>query len=199
MKRFKLHTFPKILLIVLVIAFFISKLSFNANINQEIDADIYENGTVTGSTSIVMEGTKSKPLITKEEFFKGSFYIKCFENTGKANISTGIWWNFGNKEESFQRILFSSGTMNPFEKDIAPFMLINDTMDQFAIEFADGRILATSDEMYEKYMALPYCWEYGSAKTDGEVLKASVLLAPEGEENPFAEIPLLRTIYKWVI
>ncbi|MBP1926519.1 hypothetical protein J2Z76_002388 [Sedimentibacter acidaminivorans] len=36
--------------------------------------------------------------------------------------------------------------------EIAPFTLINKEMNQFSVEFADGRIIAASDEIYQKFM-----------------------------------------------
>lgn len=145
--------------VILVIGFWIlSKIPFSSGINQEIPAKIYENGIVTGETTVYMEGERSNYLFSDEENYRGRFYIECFERTGRDNMSASIWWNISSDPDYLQKLLYSQNASFPLTGEIAPFLLINKEMNQFAVEFADGRIIATSEDIYQEYMDLPHYW-----------------------------------------
>ncbi len=154
-------TYKSILKVIVVLAigfWILSKIPFYSNINQEITANIYENEVVTGETTVFMDGERSNYLFTKEQNYWGRFYIDCFERTGRDGMNTGIRWNFGGRPDTTQRITYLQNGTFPLTNKIALHMLINKEMNQFALEFADGRIIATSDEMYQKYMEVTGKW-----------------------------------------
>lgn len=155
------NTYKSILKVIVILAFgfwILSKIPFYSSIKQEITADIYENGVVNGETIVFMEGEKSNYLFSKEQNYWGRFYIDCFERTGRDGMKAGIWWNFGGRPDTTQKITYSQNASFPLINEIAPFMFINEEMNQFAVEFADGRIIASSEEMYQKYMEVSWTW-----------------------------------------
>jgi hypothetical protein len=155
------NTYKSILKVIVILAigfWVLSKIPFYSNINQEITANIYEDGVVTGETTVFIEGERSNYLFSKEQNYWGRFYIDCFERTGRDGMNAGIRWNFGGTHDTIQKITYSQNATFPLTNEIAPFILINEEMNQFAVEFADGRIIAVSDEMYQKYMELSWTW-----------------------------------------
>ena len=155
------NTYKSILKVIVILAFvfwILSKIPFYSNINQEITANIYENGVITGETTVFMEGERSNYLFSKEQNYWGRFYIDCFERTGRDGMNASIRWNFGSGSDTTQKITYSQNASFPLTNEIAPFMLLNKEMNQFAVEFADGRIIAASEEMYQKFMEVSWTW-----------------------------------------
>lgn len=140
-------TILKVIAILVIGVWILSKMPFNKNINQEISAQIYENGVVTGETKVVIDGERSHYLFTDNESFHGKFYILSYEKTGRENMTASVEWN---NEENIQRLLyFQNGTFPSM--DIVNTLIINDEMTEFALMFTDGTVAATSDEIYHIY------------------------------------------------
>lgn len=133
--------------VVLIIGFWIlSKIPFNSSIDQEITAKVYQNGSITDKTTIIMEGEKSNYLFTADEF-GGTFHITCYEKSGRKNMFARINWS---SDENTQALLyFQNGTFPSM--DVIRRIIINDEMTEFALMFTDGTVIATSDEVYQIY------------------------------------------------
>ena len=71
----KLKIILKAIVLLTVAILILDKLPFEEKINQQISAEIYQNGTATGETTITMEGTKTNYLFRDEESFQGRFSI----------------------------------------------------------------------------------------------------------------------------
>ncbi len=134
--------------VVLIIGFWVlSKIPFNQNINQEISANIYENGVVTGETTVVIDGEKTNYLFHDDEEFYGKFHILSYEKTGRKDMHSSIRWN---SEENIQKLTYFQNGSFP-SMDLISTLIINDEMTQFALMFTDGTVIATSDEIHQLY------------------------------------------------
>jgi hypothetical protein len=146
----KLKTIIAISIMLVIGIWVIDKIPFNKNINQQITANIYENGVAVGKTMLVINGEKSNYLFRKKEGFVGEFLISYSEETDRSDLQTYITWN---GEDNTQRIShFYKGVIKLAEDmGIVPYLLINDSMTKFAIMLTDHTVIATSDELYELY------------------------------------------------
>lgn len=147
----KLKTIIAISIMLVIVIWIIDKIPFNKNINQQITANIYENGVAVGQTTLVMNGEKSNYLFRKKEGFIGEFLIPYAEKTDRSDLQTYITWN---GEDNTQRIsYFYKGSIKLAEDmGLVPYLLINDSMTKFAIMLTDHTVIATSDELYELYI-----------------------------------------------
>lgn len=153
-----------VIVILLVISIWIiDKNPFNKNINQQITANIYENGVVVGQTMLVMNGEKSNYLFRKKEGFIGKFLIPYVEKTDRSDLQTYITWN---SEDNTQYIkYFYKGDIKLAEDmGLVPYLLINDSMTKFAIMLTNHTVIATSDELYELYIK-HITWDGDSKRT----------------------------------
>jgi hypothetical protein len=136
------------MVVVLVIGFWVfSKIPFNQNINQEISANIYENGVLTGETTVSIDGEKSNYLFRDEESFNGRFYILSYEKTGRDGMFAHIAWK---NDEHIQSLIYYQNATYP-SMDIISTIIINEEMTQFALMCTDGTVIATSDEIHKLY------------------------------------------------
>ena len=143
-----IKTIVKAALLVIVAVWVIDKMPFNKKIDHQIAASLYENGTITGQTTVVMKGEKSRYLFRRSEQFWGKFQILSCEKTTRENMSAGISWN---GDDPMQTILYTSSGVFP-DMDIMYYLLINEEMTKFALMLGDGTVLATSDELYQLYI-----------------------------------------------
>ncbi|KXL54223.1 hypothetical protein CLNEO_04540 [Anaerotignum neopropionicum] len=137
----------KIAVVCIIGLWMLSKIPFNQNIKQEVSANIYQNGGVTGKTTVVIDGEKSNYLFRDDEGFYGKFYILSYEKTGRENMVAGIRWRNG---ENVQQLMYSQNGTFP-SMDIISTILTNDKITQFAVMLTDGTVIATSDEIYQLY------------------------------------------------
>jgi hypothetical protein len=146
--RLKTIITPAILLLVGL--WIVDKIPFNKVINQQITANIYENGSVVGQTTIVIKGERSNYLFRREDTFTGEFLIPYAEKTDRSDLQTYIKWN---GEDNTQSIgYFHQGVMKlAQDMGLVPRLLINDGLTRFAIMLTDHTVLATSDELCELY------------------------------------------------
>ena len=142
----KLKTIIAVSIVLVIAIWIIDKIPFNKNINQQITANIYENGVAVGETMLVINGEKSNYLFRKNEGFVGEFLVPYAEETDRSNLQTYITWN---GEDNTQRIgYFYKGSIKLAEDmGLVPYLLINDSMTKFAIMLTDHTVIATSDEL----------------------------------------------------
>ncbi|MDX9872446.1 MAG: hypothetical protein RBT41_08515 [Clostridia bacterium] len=123
------------------------KIPFAADINQTITAHIYKDGNAVQETAVYMNGTKSNYLFADEQRFIGKFYIEYHERTGRESMHASVIFR---KHGDWQGIIYYQNATFP-SLGINYALLINKEMNEFALGFEDGTIIATSDEMYQKY------------------------------------------------
>ena len=125
----------------------LSTVPFNQNIKHEVSANIYENGSITDKTTILIDGEKSNYLFHNDESFSGKFHILSYEKTGREDTKAGIEWG---DEQNIQRLLYYQNATFP-DMDVISTILINEEMTQLALMLTDGTVIATSDEIYKLY------------------------------------------------
>lgn len=148
----KMKAILKVVLLIMIGFWILSKIPFNQNINQEISANIYKSGVLTGETTVVIDGEKSNYLFHNDEEFYGKFQILSYEKTGRDEMYASIRWR---SDENVQVLMFSQNGTFP-DMDLILTLMINEEMTHFALMFKDGTIIATSDEMlrfYTKYVS----------------------------------------------
>jgi len=132
--------------IVAVIAVYVLyNLPFSKEIEKTVTAVVYENGIAVDETDIYINGEKSRYLFHDDERFTGTFAMDCYEITGREGVSSGIFWN----EEGYAILHYIQNGTFP-DLDLKPTIMMNLEMTDFVFRFEDGRVVATSEEMYEK-------------------------------------------------
>lgn len=121
-------------------------LPFKKTIRQEITADIYTDGIVTGTTTVTMDGKKTRYLVHPNSFV-GEFAVEAVEKTCREDIGASIQWENG---FNAQQILYMGH--GQFYTDLIPsVLLISEDMERFAFYLLDGSVAATSKEVYETF------------------------------------------------
>ena len=150
----------KIYLIVfalVIVAFSLTKTSFKTDIQRDVDLDIYENGVVVGQTVVHIDGTRAEPLLGKlldqEDNFVGTFAVELAERTCSEHTSVWILWHEYDYGLTYQTITFwHAGDVFADGFGIEHYLLINPEMTEMAIQMKDGRVLASSEKVYNIYM-----------------------------------------------
>ncbi len=127
----------------------ISKMSFDEPITQAVEAVIYIDGKSAGTTMVSADGTISNYLFLDEQYFIGSFFIEYYERTCREDMQAVITWR-GHADQ--QTIEYSQNATYP-NLELKSGLYINREMNEFALEFKNRAIIATSNEMYQKYIA----------------------------------------------
>ncbi len=133
-------------LIILSVIWILSIIPFNQKVKHTVPAKLYENGVAVDETEVYIEGVKSNPLFRKNDSFHGKFHIRSYEKTTRDDVNAGINWSADDNIQTIRYLRYGL-----FETDIMYHMLISEDMTKFALTFNDGRVLATSDELYELY------------------------------------------------
>lgn len=148
--KHKLKTVILVMILFAVGFWILDKVPFNRNVHHEISANIYEDGVVTGHTTVFIEGEKSNYLFRQEDRFYGMFYIKYLKKTSDRDLQTYIKWS--NKDNVQQINYFKPGqSFLAEDMGMVPYLLINSSLTKFAIMCTDNTVIATSDDLYELY------------------------------------------------
>ncbi len=144
----KLTLAVKLVIVLMVSLWILSKIPFNKTIDQEILADIYEDGVIVGQTSVKVEGKKSNYLFTSREIFIGRFQVPLYDKTVSEGMSARVRWIY---EENVQDLSYmASGDYAP-DIDLLNLIIINENMTEFALMDTKGTIIASSYEAYKIY------------------------------------------------
>ena len=150
----------KLALIVFAVAialFSLVNTSFKTEIKQDVTLDIYDMGTVVGQTVVHIDGTRAEFLLgnltKQEETFTGRFAIELAERTCHELTSVAIWWRDHGGGMTYQGITYFSAATSLSEGETVEYtLLINPDMTEMAIQMTDGRVLASSEKVYNIYM-----------------------------------------------
>ena len=150
----------KLALIVFAVAialFSLVNTSFKTEIHRDVTLDIYDNGTVVGQTVVHIDGTRAEFLLgnltKQEETFTGSFAIELAERTCSEHTSVWILWHEYDYGLTYQTISFwHAGDIFADGFGIEHNLLINPDMTEMTIQMEDGRVLASSEKVYDIYM-----------------------------------------------
>jgi len=126
----------------------VSKMPFNTQINQTTKANVYVNGEQKGSTTIEVNGSRSNYLFKDTQKFLGSFCIQNYKRVCREDMNSKIVWY--ETMDSQIIIYMQNGTFPSLE--LHSQLYINEEMDEFAFGFEDGKVVATSDKMYQQFI-----------------------------------------------
>lgn len=133
---------------------------FSRKIHHEFSAGVYIDGECIGDTDIVIDGKRHS--FRNNEFY-GRFAIDYIEKTCRDQAKANIVWH---KDDDHRGIVsmsyFCYGQYDFVDMDLYVYM--SPTMENFAIEFADGVIIATSEEMAQ-LIALDWYYPLASNTT----------------------------------
>lgn len=124
-------------------------MPFNEDVDKKIEAEVFMDGISERTTEVVIKGERSRYLFSERQFFFGSFQLEEYPRTQREDMTVEVSWH-----ETFdtERILYSQNATFP-ELDMERDLIIDENMEHFALGFKDGRIVATSDELMEMYLA----------------------------------------------
>jgi len=147
-----------IILIIVVMGglgyYILFKHIFSDPVSQEISSNVYVNGRVTAQTTIKIDGERVYSLLSDYRTsllnYYGVFAIGCYECTCRDGTEAHI---YGERYTDTQTIVYyQTGGFPNFEIDSR--LLINRDMDEIAVGFADGTVIAASDELYQLYISV---------------------------------------------
>ena len=138
-----------ILVLTLLVIWILPKMPFNEDVDKKIEAEVFMDGIFERTTEVVIKGERSRYLFSERQFFFGSFQLEEYPRTQREDMTVEVSWH-----ETFdtERILYSQNATFP-ELDMERDLIIDENMEHFALGFKDGRIVATSDELMEMYLA----------------------------------------------
>ena len=144
----KITTGIKIVLVVIVVLFGIDKISFSENIDQQVSAHIYENGLVTGTTTVTMKGERTHYLFHNNEWYSGEFAIPSYEKSTTEGVTANIGWN---NSDNIQDITYTERGII-YTDGVKRSLLVSEDMASFVLMMQNGAMLATSSDLYELYI-----------------------------------------------
>ena len=142
---------------VAIALFSLVNTSFKTEIKRDVTLNIYDNGVVVGQTVVHIDGTRAEfllgKLIDQDDNFAGRFAIELAERTCHELTSAAIWWRDHGGGMMYQNITyFNAATSLRDDETVKYTLLINPEMTEMAIQMTDGRVLASSEKVYDIYM-----------------------------------------------
>lgn len=138
-----------IAVIILAGVWILSRVTLKEEITRTAAVEIYENGVVTGQSNVLIDGVIHNHILRDRQYYDGDFRLEEFDkNSGTAHIE---WWDFTGRD--LQRVIFvERGPQSGTRLNIHYWLLVDKEMNDFAFGFNDGKIAATSKEMYDQYI-----------------------------------------------
>ncbi len=146
--RFKILAVFLLICIVTIWYIFIQH-RFTKEINKEITAAVYVNDEIVEQTTITIKGKKHKTYLSDKEFYDGLFGIGYYKITCRDDVTARITWNNVPWLETQQLSYYHAGDFTSF--DLTGLIIIDEEMDEIALGFKDGTIIATSNALYLEY------------------------------------------------
>jgi len=126
--------------------------NFERDIRQTVEATVYVDGEASDTTTVTMDGQQVYSLIspyrTKLLNFYGSFCVEAVPQTCRNGVQMHIY----SKEDSSVQYIkgyYAGDFMIPFDGKL----LISFDMTEFALQVNENTVIATSEELYEAWMA----------------------------------------------
>lgn len=142
-KKILFLLFP-VVLVILVIAIVIM-YPFSTSMEETVQAFVFKDNRCVSETTVKINGEINGRGWDNNKTYVGTFGVEFSEATCREGVQARIEWKEG---ENFQSILFFNNS--DFTTLETKRLIINNEMDEIALEFDDGTIIATSEEMYEK-------------------------------------------------
>lgn len=111
---------------------------------KEVAAKVYTNGMEAGETTISIDGKMRSKLFSEEAIYTGLFQIAWYEPSCREGTEAKVKWVDG---ENQYINFFQAGNISflAVEK-----IIIDKQMEEIAVGFSDGTIIATSEYNYIK-------------------------------------------------
>ena len=135
--------------------------AFLKDIDTEVVATVFKDGTPIGETLVTIEGTQ-KTWGKGHDNFVGTFQIDCLERTADENLSARITWD--SVGEGFHEIVFFMPGPTYIDAGVQRYLYISRDMRTFALELEDGRIIATHNALAALEEATE--WRYNISYTE---------------------------------
>lgn len=116
---------------------------FARQIHRELTAGVYVDGERIEDTSVIIDG---KRYNFGRGNFSGRFAIEYIEKTCREEVRAAVGWHEDADHEAVVSMTYYGYGMPDFV-DMDWYIYMSPTMESFAIEFADGVIIATSDSL----------------------------------------------------
>lgn len=113
--------------------------AFLKDVCFEVSAGVYENGEEVGKTMVMVDGKVQR---IGDWNFQGKFQIDCVPETGREEVKGYIRWDLGDRR--YQKIDYYRPGLVNIETGISPYLYISPDLREFALELADGRVIATN-------------------------------------------------------
>ena len=126
---------------LVILGVFLWNYPFKTEVSKEVTATVYVNGAAQEETTVRMDGTIEKRLFREVRHFYGTFAIDYYPTTCNPNHSAHIHWD----EDGYQLInyYYTGG----FVEGYTTMLTIDETMEQFAVSFFEGTVIATSEDL----------------------------------------------------
>ncbi len=126
---------------LVILGIFLWVHPFKTEISKEVPATVYVDGAAAEETTVRINGTMEKRLFQKDRHFYGEFAIEYYPTTCNPHHSAHIHWD----EDGYQIInyYYTGG----FVEDYTTTFTIDETMEHFAVEFFEGTVIATSEDL----------------------------------------------------
>ena len=136
-----------ILVLALLAVWAVPKMPFNEEIARKIEAQVYVEGVPVRTTEVVIEGERSRYLFSDRQMFFGDFQMEEYPRTQREDMMAEISWH---ERFDVEQIIYAQNATFP-DLEMERDLIIDETMEHFALGFKDGRIVATSSELMEEY------------------------------------------------
>ena len=126
---------------LVILGIFLWLHPFKTEISKEVTATVYVDGVAAEETTVVIDGELSKRIFREDRHFNGTFAIEYYPTTCDSRHSAHIPWD----EDGYQVIdyLYPGG----FVEGYTTTLTIDEAMDQFSVEFFEGTVIATSEDL----------------------------------------------------
>lgn len=126
---------------LVILGVFLWNYPFKTDISKEVTATVYMDGVAREETQVHIDGEISKRLFHEDRHFNGTFAIDYYPTTCDVRHSAHIHWD----EDGYQVInyYYTGG----FVEDYTTTFIIDETMETFAVEFFEGTVIATSEDI----------------------------------------------------
>ena len=126
---------------LVILGIFLWLHPFKTDISKEVTATVYMDGVAQEETTVYIDGEISKRLFHEDRHFNGTFAIDFHPTTCDPRHSAHIHWD----EDGYQVITyyFPGG----YVEDYTTTFIIDETMETFAVEFFEGAVITTSEDL----------------------------------------------------
>lgn len=112
------------------------------NIEKRVNATVYVDGSAESQTEIYIKGQIANEIRIKEASYIGLFQIASYEPSCREGTEARIVW----VDSGCQYMMYHLGANSSF-LDVKKIM-IDKQMNEIAVAFSDGTIVATSKNIY---------------------------------------------------